>query len=278
MSNFREHKIPKKSGGTRTIYIYKDDEMKKNHKRFLRNIKDIENKFNVEISSYAVGFTRYSLHESVKRHVSSNSFIQLDVSNFFPSITEDLMYEHVPLLMRFPEVRECFQDGKLCQGSVLAPWISNVYMYKFDIKLKEELNKLKLGSSTMTRYADDITISFKWYKGELKDIYASIITIVKSLLEEYGLELNVKKTQFRYSTKHNHVKVLGFNIVFKEDENFISIGRKTYTNPKKVYPFHNHAKKEIPRLKTLAYGKYSFKGKRELRKEELRKAETGKEE
>ncbi len=256
---FREHKIPKKKGGTRTIYIYKDDEMKKRHKTFLKNIKTIEKQYNIKISYTAVGFTKYSLHESVKRHRTNTCFLQMDLKDFFPSITEDLMYTHIPLLMRFQEVRECFQDGKLCQGSVLAPWISNVFMYKFD----KELSKISFyANMKYTRYADDIVISFTSFnEGQTKEILSHCLNKVKENIVEIGLEINDSKTQFRYKGKHNHVKVLGFNIAFTKGGNKITIGRKTYKDSKKVYPFHFHAKKDIRSLKVLGYGKCSWEAK-----------------
>ncbi len=258
-NNFREHKIPKKKGGTRTIYIYKDDEMKKRHRLFLKNIKTIEKQYKIKIRYTAVGFTKYSLHESVKRHCKNICFLQMDLKDFFPSITEDLMYKHVPLLMRFPEVRECFQEGKLCQGSVLAPWISNVFMYTFDKKISKTSFVTNV---TYTRYADDIVISFNTRNEEImKQALSHYLTEVKEAVAEMGLEINDSKTQFRYKGKHNHVKILGFNIAFTKGGNKITIGRKTYKNHKKVYPFHFHAQKDIQNLKVLGYGKYSWEAK-----------------
>lgn len=81
-----------------------------------------------------------------------------------------------------------------------------------------------------TRYADDITISYKQCLNKTqKDLVNDeIVNIVENLLRKYSLKLNRKKTRIIDLDVSNHVRITGINIT-KDEEDFrkLTVGRKT---------------------------------------------------
>ena len=78
-----------------------------------------------------------------------------------------------------------------------------------------------------TRYADDLTISFKNAGDKNRDITEAIIAHIQHLLKDFYLTLNGKKTRIVNLNVSNHVRVTGINIV-RDNSNYrkLSVGRK----------------------------------------------------
>jgi hypothetical protein len=127
--------------------------------------------------------------------------LHLDVEEFFPSITPEMLEQSLGVGKRylpgefqnleavdFELIRDiCFLNGGLAIGSVCAPTIANAVMYGFDRKVSAYAEKNRL---TFTRYADDIIIS------SATRIRRNAVATIRKLLEDLGLRLNTRKTYF----------------------------------------------------------------------------------
>jgi hypothetical protein len=78
-----------------------------------------------------------------------------------------------------------------------------------------------------TRYADDLTVSFK-YDGTEKNLEIEHMIIGKAtaLLKKLGLQLNSHKTRSYNLNVSNHIRITGINIVRdKDNHRKLSVGR-----------------------------------------------------
>jgi hypothetical protein len=85
-----------------------------------------------------------------------------------------------------------------------------------------------------TRYADDILISKKQVFNEKEIIETE--SKLTDVLKQRKLHLNEKKKQYvTLKESGQHMKYLGINIVFGEDENHLSVGRQYIYSVAKEY-------------------------------------------
>lgn len=111
-----------------------------------------------------------SIRRNAKIHSNGRFLLKMDLTNFFPSITENDFKDH---LMRFaPETYsqedlevmsqvlfwapERRRPLRLCIGAPSSPMISNSVMYEFDKLVEDHAIELDV---LYTRYADDLTFS-----------------------------------------------------------------------------------------------------------------------
>lgn len=101
------------------------------------------------------------------------------------------------------------------------------YLKEFDTKLYAWLKTQGYPNVIYTRYADDLTISFKNAGDKNRDITEAIIARIQHLLKDFYLTLNGKKTRIVNLNVSNHVRVTGINIV-RDNSNYrkLSVGRK----------------------------------------------------
>lgn len=148
---------------------------------------------NCEASPYAFGFVRgRSFIQNANSHLGSRHIINLDIENFFPSISGEFVTSVFSKMGYSDEVAAGLTDlvtvsGGLPQGAPTSPMLANLIFVDLDI----ELNGLaKVYGAKYTRYADDLTFSSK------DKIDSSIVSDVQALLNVYGLRINSKKTRF----------------------------------------------------------------------------------
>lgn len=120
------------------------------------------------------------------------------------------------------------------QGSILGPLISNVYLHRFDVWLRDQgdcwhdkgvakfhykyakrtsLSKTNLKIGIHVRYADDILVLCKHYEDAVKFRYS----ITKYLTKNMKLEINEEKTKI-YDLTREKMKYLGYDFyVFKQN-------------------------------------------------------------
>jgi retron-type reverse transcriptase len=188
------------------------------------------------------------LHESVHGFVFGRSILtnaaahkgaalvlNLDVKNFFGSITLEKFYQtsnqvlidYIPHYLIDWVYATCFWDGVLPQGSSCSPVLSNIFLKAFDVQLGEWC---KENGIIYTRYADDLTFSFNFFSLKASEIRS----YVQDLLSEYGLRLNHKKTLVRPA--HQSQKVTGISInneslripKKKREEFYLQVRNKEY--------------------------------------------------
>lgn len=212
---YRTFFIPKKSGENRQI------EAPCNRlKEIQRWIKDnIVDEF--VVSEYATGFRKdISIVHNAKKHVGKELVINIDLKDFFPSIT----YEDVFLMFLYVGYRRDVAHllTKLCtnsqnvlpQGSPVSPSISNHILLKMDKRLGRLAESV---GADYSRYADDITFS-----GNNKISF--ILPLVERIVEEEGFQINKRKTRLQYSNQRQEVTGLVVNSkisVSKQIENEI---------------------------------------------------------
>ncbi len=181
-----------------------------------------------------------SIYQNAMAHIYNDYFIMLDIKNFFPSIchkqlSEKIFREINLLVPNQINRKECNEIVDICSvnsrgiplGFVTSPTLSNIYLKEFDNIFFGKLKKLELDNIIFTRYADDITISFKSDSTEkLKELENAVVSISSTLLSRYGLRINPKKTRSYSLNISNHVRVTGINIT-KDNDNKrkLTIGR-----------------------------------------------------
>ncbi len=159
---------------------------------------------------------------NAKCHVGASALINIDLQNFFNTITESKVSSTLESLLPNLDIKNlkidemdhiiiasllCYKDI-LIQGGPASPTMSNLVMYSFDTKLLKLIDKYN--NAVVTRYADDISVSIHSsdtpdYK-HMKEI-ASKISI---LLNDESLRINYSKLKFY--KKYSRMSVTGIVI------------------------------------------------------------------
>ena len=173
-THYRRFAIPKKTGGLRNISAPMP-RLKRAQEWILCNILE-----RIPLHQAAHGFRRgRSIVSNARPHVSADVVINLDLENFFPTVTYQRIRgvfrsfgygEQVATILALicsePEVVEVQIDGRtyfvaqserfLPQGAPSSPAITNIICRGLDARLAHAAGKLGF---TYTRYADDMTFS-----------------------------------------------------------------------------------------------------------------------
>ena len=229
---YREFKIPKRTGGFRTIDA-PDDELKIFMREFSNSfIKTF--KLLTHDSAFAY-IKKRSVIDAVKEHQDNKSkwFLKIDLKDFFGSCNKEFIVRQLskiyPFAMGGTDTFDmlclladlsCLND-KLPQGTPISPWLTNLIMTEYDYKITQLLNGihnkgLKKQRYVYTRYADDILISAKE-----KFEYQIIIDEIKELLKDTPLTIKDEKTRFGSSAGRNW----NLGIMYNKD-NTLTVGHK----------------------------------------------------
>ena len=181
--------ISKKTGGKRPINV-PNNSLELCQKYIKEKILD-----NVKLHSAAHGFVNNkSIITNAKVHVNSEMILNIDLKNFFPSISRKKVFYIFNKICGYDNsLSHCltklvmYKNG-LPQGACTSPIISNIVTFKLDLRLKKLSDKLGLNYS---RYADDITFS-----GNKNVINSKFLDFVKTIINECGYQINDKKTRF----------------------------------------------------------------------------------
>ncbi len=198
---YSQLRIPKKSSGFREIDSPSMD-LKYIQRWILKNIL-----YKIRISDCAVGFCiNKSILDNAKRHLNQNCIVNLDIKDFFPSISFERIYRIFAYYGYTNEVsfllaKLCTFKGRLPQGSPASPYLSNIACLKLDARLNAVAKKYE---AVYSRYADDLTFSGQT---DIKSIVGAVSTIVKD--EQFSL--NKKKTRIAYSHQRQEVTGLIVN-------------------------------------------------------------------
>lgn len=142
-----------------------------------------------------------SVITNAKRHIKKRYIINIDIENFFDSITTERVTGLFSKVLAIDYAtanmiaRLCTVLGTLPQGAPTSPIISNMIFLKADIAL---MGLAKINNLCYTRYSDDITISSA-YKFYGKDVYDSsmscLSTNMVNIFRANGFTINSKKTK-----------------------------------------------------------------------------------
>lgn len=201
-NSYHTFQIPKKSGGYRTIDAPTDD-LKSYQTWIKENILD-----HFRVSNYATGFKKAcSIVDNASFHIGKELVINLDLKDFFSSITYQQVYKVFSYIGYTNEVshllsRLCTNNkNALPQGSPASPTLSNLVSLKLDKRLSELAKKI---GCEYSRYADDITFSGS------KSI-KSILPLIYKIICEEGYTINDKKVRLQYSFQRQEVTGLIVN-------------------------------------------------------------------
>ena len=208
--------IKKKSGGVRHIDAPRSG---------LMNILYYLNKIFQAIytpSSAAMGFVQgKSIVNNAQCHVGKNYVFNIDLKDFFPSITQPRVWKRLqlePLNISQPVanviaglccMKKRNEDGTfsyiLPQGAPTSPIITNMICDKLDRRLKGLAARFNL---TYTRYADDITFSSNHYEYAENGKFR---TELQRIITDQGFSINEKKTRLQKKGSHQEVTGLIVN-------------------------------------------------------------------
>lgn len=188
ISYYKEYDIPKKSGGSRTIY------------QPCKNLKGLQSWILVNIlnklksSEAAKGFEKkMSLNDNVIPHRNSNVILNLDLKDFFPSINADKVYNIFSSIGYNKTISTiftnlCTYNNTLPQGSPCSPKLANLICWNLDNRIQGYVGKRGI---IYTRYADDLTFS-----GLIPQRVIKILPALKNIILDEDFEINDKKTRF----------------------------------------------------------------------------------
>lgn len=195
---YKEFKIPKKSGGFRTISAPVEE---------LKNIQRAINALLLSIfepSPYATGFCRNrGVDTNAKIHIGQTCIFNTDLENFFPSITKLMvrkaLHRELGDIIKSNEAINYIcslcavpnDDGieVLPQGSAASPVLSNIVLKAMDSILARYA---ELWGCRYSRYADDITFS---QNSSVRKFSQFKQLRIRTIIEDFGLKINEKKTK-----------------------------------------------------------------------------------
>lgn len=210
-SNYRSFTIPKKSGGKRYIDAPSDT-----LKQIQRHISEILNLMFLPHDA-AHGFIKEkSIITNAIPHVSKNYVLNIDLKNFFPSVTINRVES---VLKKTPfELNEYLlktisnlttYKGVLPQGAPSSPLITNIIAYSLD----QELEQFAIEKGiNFTRYVDDITFSGEEYIYDTFFVYD-----LTTIISKHNFNINWKK--FRLQKYYNRQEVTGIIVNEKLNNN-----------------------------------------------------------
>lgn len=215
--HYKDFALRKKSGGRRAISAPKYK---------LKTIQKCLNEvFNAIYKPHktANGFvTGKSIISNASVHVKKQYVYNIDLENFFPSITfrrvktvlglspfnlgdsENKTKEDPKEQLAFLIANLCCKDGYLPQGAPTSPTLTNMVCRRLDIKLSK---LAKENSASYTRYADDIT--FSSYKNIFDEIFRK--KLIRIIENEENLKINYEKERLQTSKERQIVTGLVVN-------------------------------------------------------------------
>ena len=115
------------------------------------------------VSEQAMAFVPHKngLRENAERHKKNIFLLEMDITNFFGTITEQQVYTLFCNIGYNTKVAGilanlCTYDNYLPQGAVTSPYIANLVCYHMDARINGYCSRKDI---VYTRYADDLTFS-----------------------------------------------------------------------------------------------------------------------
>ena len=213
---YNTFKIPKRSGGLRTINAPEETLMKQ--MRSINNILTYNMKVLAHDSAWAYVKGR-DVVGAMKEHTNnkSNWFLKADLKDFFGSCSTEFIVKQLKQVHPFDFIETTIPgfcqslaefsvlDGGLPQGTPLSPLLTNIIMIPIDFEINRLLNLLVTDEIipkqryVYTRYADDIIISAK-----LKFNYELVMNAIQNtIFKDTPLKFNTSKTRFATSSGRN---------------------------------------------------------------------------
>lgn len=211
---YKTYEIPKKSGGKRKI-SQPSKKLKGLQSWILVNILN-----KIQVSPSCKGFRKgSSILENALPHIGSNTILNLDLKNFFPTITSNQVYNVFKTigynkLIATVFTNICTYEETLPQGSSCSPMLANLTAWTLDLRIQGYVGKRGI---SYTRYADDLSFS-----GLNPTKVIKIIPMIKEIINDENFIVNHKKTRIASSARAKIVTGLIIN------EDSVGIGKQKY--------------------------------------------------
>lgn len=213
-------RIPKGNGKFRKITAPRE-ELKQAQREVITNLSHIK------ISRDAMGFTEgKSIVTNSKKHIGQPFIMNIDMKDFFPSITKEmvvqaLIREGIDMELAEKMAALCTLHGVLPQGAPSSPFLSNIVCKPMDKKISKICTNVRY-----TRYADDITIS-----GNKEDVIETIKKVIE-IVKSYGLKINYRKVKGYHSGVRQEVTGIVVNEKSNVNRNDVMLFRAKLHNIK----------------------------------------------
>lgn len=202
---YKTYRIPKRSGGERTIH-HPSKELKAVQRWLLRYVVS---DFPVHEAAMAYR-TNVGIRMNALAHAGSRYLLRVDIRDFFPSITADdiagLLHQERP---DWAEVDNEFFVALVCRERILtigaptSPALSNSVCHDLDTRLSATV---KQRGVAYTRYADDLFFSTR-RSGVMWDIPELVEALLRELPIPSRLRVHPEKT--RHSSMRGKRQVTG---------------------------------------------------------------------
>jgi hypothetical protein len=226
---YKEFSIPKKSGKFRSI------ESPTKQLKILQGItKDLLEEYYTkdQVPTHVFGYVQgRGIKENAQLHVRKKYVLNIDIKNFFKSITKKMIIERLSykpfsihrrsIINRIIAEIVTFNDY-LPTGSPTSPIVSNIVLKEFDYSMVMFSKKYGL---TYSRYADDLTFS----TNKPHD-FKSIINSLQQRVAKFGFKLNKDKTRLQCSGSRQIVTGLVVNSKVSVKKEFISLTKCMLNN------------------------------------------------
>lgn len=224
--SYTKFSIPKKNGKTREICSPNPQ-----LKSLQRRLAHLLNRLYDPHKAAAAFIEKRGIIYNAEKHIKKEVVFNIDLQNFFSEINFGRVRG---LLISKPYCLQpktatlianiCCTENKVPQGSPTSPVISNMICRKID----RELSQLaKDNKSTYSRYADDITFSWRVFsENGIVGIDDTIIIgdTLKKIIDGNGFSINDEKTRVQFSNEKQTVTGLTVNKKINIDRRYI---RKT---------------------------------------------------
>jgi len=197
--DYHTFRIPKKSGGFRTINAPAEGLMEFQRLRLQQLYMKTTRPY------FAHGFERgRNIYTNARIHCGKKYILNIDIKDFFPSCT----VQHASHSTSFDmEPWEYAKDGVLPQGAPTSPAIANRIMASVDNRIVFKVKKWITDDVRYTRYADDITLS-----SNSRAIFGkATYEIIKEALATKGFKINKKKVRRTSAGRRLEVTGLAIN-------------------------------------------------------------------
>jgi len=186
---YYERRIPKKDKTERKLNV-PNLSLKVVQRWILKEILE-----KIFVSEQAMAFVpcKNGLKENAERHKKNLFLLEMDITNFFGSITEEQVYRLFCNIGYGSKVAGiltnlCTFDGHLPQGAVTSPYIANLVCYHMDARINGYCSRKDI---IYTRYADDLAFS-----SNNRMLLNKVEKFIKHIVEEEGFVINDKKTRY----------------------------------------------------------------------------------
>lgn len=165
--------------------------------------------YKIPVAECCEGFRKeHSIYTNAKKHIGYQQSLNMDIKDFFPSITKDKVFQVFHEMGYSTDAADyfasiCCHEGKLPQGAPTSPYLANIVCRDMDGQLMEFAKK---NGIVYTRYADDMSFSGDCELSELGEGIATIIS-------EHGFVINQEKTRIYKGNKRKLIT----GIIVKED-------------------------------------------------------------